>query len=80
MFLIETLIVLIENFNLFNRKFHVFDSKFNVFNSNFLLVILVELMQNTTRWRFLHQLYFCPASLCQSKLMQICINFYEQEP
>ena len=68
----------------FNRKFHGFDRKFYVFNgifyvfhSKFLSVILMQLMQNTTRWHFLHQLYFCAAPLCQCKMMQICIIFYE---
>ena len=79
MFLIENFLSLIENFIFLSRKFHVFDNKFHVLIANFeiLIGILMQLMQNTTRWSFLHQLYFCAAPLCQCKLMQICINCFE---
>jgi hypothetical protein len=79
MFVIENFLSLIENFIFFNRKSHVFDNKYHVLIANFeiLIGILMQLMQNTTRWSFLHQLYFCAAPLCQCKLMQICINFFE---
>ena len=76
-----------RKFHVFNRKFHVFDRNFHVFllenfmfliaNFIFSLVILMQLMQNITRWHFLHQLYFCAVPLCQCKMMEICINFYE---
>ena len=76
-----------RKFHVFNRKFHVFDRNFHVFllenfmfliaNFVFSLVILMQLMQNITRWHFLHQLYFCAVPLCQCKMMEICINFYE---
>ena len=72
MFLIENLFFLIENF-----MFMISNFMFFIANFKFLITNLVQAMQNTTRWRFLHQLYFCATPLCQCKLMQICINFYE---
>ena len=47
-----------SNFTFFIAYFEIF------------IVILMQLMQNDTRWSFLHQLYFGAAPLCQCKLMQ----------
>jgi hypothetical protein len=79
MFLIENFMFLIETFIFFNRKFHVFDSKFHVFNSKFQIfnsnsdVIDAKYHKMAL---FASALFLC-SPLCQCKLMQICIKFYE---
>ena len=79
MFLIENFMFLIENFMFFITNFVFLKTNFMFFRACFeiFIVFLMQLMQNTTRWSFLHQLYFCAAPLCQCKLMQICINCFE---
>ena len=80
MFLIENFLSLIENFIFLSRKFHVFDNKFHVLIANFeiLIGILMQLMQNTTRWSFLHQLYFCAAPFVSVNWCKFASIFLDQ--
>ena len=56
---------------------------FLIANFVFLLVIMMRLMQNTTRWRFLHQLFFVQPSFVSvnwCKFASTFMSHYALEP